>query len=247
VIDAQHRFLDRFGTVALRRPLPLDQHDGKAEAARGGDLAVGGLAAGILADDHLDAMFPQEPLLRLDGEGAAGEQIVDMRGGERRIDGIDAAHEIVMLRGGIEGPRLLPADGEEDAARRLAQRRDGIGDRGNARPAVAFHFLPAEPFEPQQRNARRRACRAGIGGNALGEGMGRIDQQVDNLFHKIGLKPRRAAEAAGAHRHGLRRGIERAAGKRQRDGKIGPTGKAAREVACLRRATQYEDAFLVHA
>ena len=69
----------------------------------------------------------------------------------------------------------------------------------------------------------------------------------DGLGHEMGPEPFRAAEAAGAHRHGLRRGIERAAGERQRDGKIGPAGKPAREAARLGRATQYEDAFLVHA
>jgi hypothetical protein len=77
--------------------------------------------------------------------------------------------------------------------------------------------------------------------------MGRIDQQVDGLGQEMGPKPRRAAEAAGAHRHGLRRGVERAAGERQRDGKIGPAGKPARKAARLSRAAQYEDAFLVHA
>ena len=247
MIDKPHRFLDRPGAVAVRRPLPLDQNDGKAEAARGGDLAVGGLAAGILADDHVDATLAQKRLLRLDGEGAAGEQVVDMGSGKRRIDGINAAHEIMVLRRGIESLRLLPADGEEHAARHIAQRRHGPGHRGNPRPAVALDLLPAEPFEPEERNARRRARRAGIGGNPPCKGMGRIDQQVDGLGQEMGLEPRRAAEAAGAHRDGLRRGVERAAGERQRDGKIGPAGKPAREAARLGRAAQYEDAFLVHA
>ena len=48
-------------------------------------------------------------------------------------------------------------------------------------------------------------------------------------------------------RHGLRRGIQRAAGKRQGHGKVGPAGEAAGKVAGLRGAAQYEDAFLVHA
>ena len=247
MIDEPHRLLDRPGAVAVRRPLPLDQNDGKAEAARGGDLAIGGLAAGILADDHIDAMLPQKRLLRLDGERAAGEQVVDMGGGKRRIDGIDATHEIMVLRRRIEGLRLLPADGEEHAARRLAQHRHGPGHRDNPRPAVALDLLPAAPFEAEEWNARRRARRAGIGGNPRCERMGRIDQQVDGLGREIDPKPRRAAKTAGAHRHGLRRGIERAAGERQRDGKIGPAGKPAREAARLGRATQYEDAFLVHA
>ena len=77
--------------------------------------------------------------------------------------------------------------------------------------------------------------------------MGGVDEEIDGLAAKIGGKSLHAAETAAAHRHGLRRGIERAAGQRQRDGKVGPVGKAGRKVAGFARAAQYEDASLVHA
>lgn len=247
MIGEPQRIFDRLGAVVVLHRRPLDQNDGQAEIARGDDLAMGGLAAGILADDDVDAVRLQQCHFRLDGEGAAGQEVVDMRRIERRIDGIDAAHQIVVLRGGVEGLRLLPSDGEEDAARLSAQRRHGVGNRGDARPAVALRFLPAEPFQPQQRDAGRLARRAGIGGNLLCKGMRGVDEEIDGLFAKMGNKPRHAAEAAGAHRHGLRRGIERAAGERQRDGKVGPFGKTSGKRAGLARAAQYEDASLVHA
>ena len=247
MIQQPHRLLDRLGTVPVFRRRALDQHDGQAEDACGDHLRIGGLAAGILADDDVDAVLLKQRHLRLDREGTAGKQVIDIGRGERRIDGIDAAHEIMMLRGGIEGLRLLPADGEEDPSRFCTQRRNGFGHRGDARPAVALRLVPAEPLQPDERDAGCRARGAGIGGNLPREGMGRVDHEIDGLIAQIGGEPFGAAEAAGAHRHRLRRGIERAAGERQREGKVGPAGEAGRKVARLAGAAQYEDASLVHA
>ena len=247
MIGEPHRILDRFGTVVVRDRRPLDEQDGQAERACGGDFCLGGLTTGILADDHIDPVGAQQGDLLFDGEGTAGEQVFDIGCIERRIDGIDAAHEIVMLRGCVEGLRLLPADSQEDTARCLAQRGYRIGNRRNARPAVAGNLFPAKPLQPQQRNAGRPACRAGIGGNLLGEGMRRVDQKINRMRSKIGGKPFGAAETAGAHRQGLRRGIERAAGEGQRDGEIGASAKPTGQIARFRRAAQNEDASLVHA
>ena len=246
--NTQHGSLYIYGRFAQRNVgWTRDHDDRQLKRTRGGDLAVGRRTAGVFGNDDINAMGFEQALFSFHVERAAIEN--DRRAGGQfvRRNRIDAANDVAMPGISRERRDLLPADGEEHAARRIAQRRHGPGHRGNARPAVALDLLPAEPFEPEERNARRRARRAGIGGNPPCEGMGRIDQQVDGLRRKIGLEPRRAAEAAGAHRHGLRRGVERAAGERQRDGKIGPAGKPAREAARLGRAAQYEDAFLVHA
>ena len=218
-----------------------------ALSACGDDFSLRGLATGILADDHIDPVDAQQGDLVLHGEGAAGEQVFDIGRIERRIDRIDAAHEIVVLRSRVEGLRLLPADGQEDTARRRAKCCHRIGNRRDARPAVAGNLYPAEPFQLQKRDAGDGACRAGIGGNLFGEGMRGVDQKINRMRCKIGRKALGAAEAAGAHRHGLRRGIERAAGERQRDGEIGTFAKVAGQVARFRRAAQNEDASLVHA
>ncbi len=241
------RFLGRSGAMPVIGRRPLDEHDGQAENARGDDLAVGGLAAGILADDHLDPLFAKKSDLVLHREGAAGQQVFDLRRIERRIDGIDAAHEIAVLRRGIEGLCLLPADGEEDAARVFPERCDGVGRRGDARPAVAVRFVPAMPLQSQKRNAGFKACGAGIGGNLPGEGMRGVDQEIDRLRAEIIDEARHTAEAAAAHRHGLRGGVDRAAGQRKRDGKIVAFRQARGEFAGFGRSAQYEDASLVHA
>ena len=247
MIGEPHRILDRLGAVVIRDRRSLDEQDGKIERACGGDFCLRGLATGIFADDHIDPFVAQQGDLVLDGEGAAGEQVFDIGCIERRIDRIDAAHEIVMLRGRIESLRLLPTDGQEDTTRRFTQLRHRIGNRGNARPAIAGNLFPAEPLQPQQRNAGHATGCAGIGGNLFGEGMRGIDQKIDRMRSKIACKPYGAAETARAHRYRLRGGIERAAGERQRDGEICSFAKAAGQIARFRRAAQNEDASLVHA
>ena len=246
MIDKPQRILDRLGAVAAIRARPLDQHDGKAEDARG-DATHGKIVAGILADDDIDVMVPQQRYLRLDGEWAARQEVFYIGHIQRRIDGIDAAHKIMVLRRRVEGLRLLPADGEEDAARLRTQRRHRLADRADPHPAVPLRLVPAEPLQPQQGNAGRVARRTGIGGNLPCERMRCIDKEIDGLFSEIGGKSCHAAETAAAHWHRLRRRIERAAGERQRNGKIGPAGEAGRKFARLGRAAQYEDASLVHA
>lgn len=247
MIGEPHRILDRFGAVVVCDRRSLDEHDRKAEAACGRDFAIGGFTTGILADDNVDPVGAQQGDFVLAREGAAGEQVFDIGCIERRIDGIDAAHEIMVLRGGVEGLRLLPADGEKDAAWRFTKGDYRIGNRGDACPAITGNLFPAEPLQPQQRNAGGGAGRAGIGGNLLSEGMRGVDQKIDRMRSKIGGKPFGTAETARADRHGLRGGIERATGERQRDGEIGSFGKAAGQVARFRRAAQNEDASLVHA
>lgn len=241
------RFYGRSGAMPVIRLHSLDKHDGQAKNACSDDLGVGGIAAGILADDHLDLMFAKQGNLVLHREGPAGQQIFDMRRIERRIDRIDAAHEIVVLRRGVEGLGLLPADGKEHATRAIPQRGNGIGHRSNARPAIAVRLVPAKPFQPEKRNAGLVTGGTSICGNLPGEGMRGVDQKLDRLRAEIIDKAGNTAKAAAAHRHGLRGGIDRAAGKRERHGKVVATGKACSQFAGFRRSAQYEDVSLVHA
>ena len=50
------------------------------------------------------------------------------------------------------------------------------------------------------------------------------------------------AETANAHRHGLRRGVLRAASERERHGEAGTPGQAPGQLPRFRRAAENEDA-----
>lgn len=247
MIDQPQRFLDSLcrGDAAISSA--IDQGHWKPEGSGRGDLAVGGITAAIFGDDHVDAMFLQERDLVLYGEGTAGEEIFDRRRGQGRVDRIDAANEVVVLRSGVEMEGLLSADGEEHATRLGAKHFDGFPDRGDGRPAVAFDGLPPGPFEPDQRRFANVRRALGIGGNLPGERMGRVDQQVYSIACKVAGQPLRAAEAAGTDGDWLGGGIDRAAGERQGHVEIGALGEPARQFARFPRAAQNEDVSLAHA
>ena len=247
MIDKPQCFLDGFGGGHPAAFAAVDHDDRQAERAGGADLGIGRLAAAVLGDDHVDEVLAQKGDLVVDGEGAAGKQVVDRGRGEGWLDRIDAAHQIMMLRSGLEVEGLLPADGEEHAQRCASERGDRIRERGDARPAIARGRLPSGALEADERGAGLRGGALGIGRNLPGEGVGRVDQQVDAVALKKGRQSRGPTESAGAHRSGLRRRIGRPAGERQRDIEIGTQRQPARQIAGLGGAAQNEDASLVHA
>ena len=92
---------------------------------------------------------------------------------------VDRAHQIEMLRRGGEGGELQSALGQEDAARRVAERGDRSLHVGDFRPLVAFARRPGGAGKHQQRNFGSLAGRAGMGRHLRGEGMGGVDNSVD--------------------------------------------------------------------
>ena len=199
------------------------------QRARRGDLAVGRRAAAILGDDRIDAVaLEQGAILRLAERPARG-QIDRLRHGKRRIDGIDASHQIKMLRRGDERRELLPSEREEYAARRLAESLNRPLHCLDLDPMIAGDARPGRTPQRQQLHVRRASGLGGIGGDGGGIGMRRVDQRVDALAAQIFGEALGAAEPADANRHGLRQRLRRAAGERQGHGEIVAGGEDARQ------------------
>src|SRR4029079_16341917 len=114
------------------------------------DLAVGRIATAVLGDDRVDAVALEQRAILLLAERPARGDVDRMRHGERRVNGIDAPHEVDMLRRRLERPKLLAPEGEENAARRLAERFSGIFHRVDLGPGVAGRFNPWRPAEGKQ-------------------------------------------------------------------------------------------------
>ena len=196
----------------------------------------------FLATMRVDAMALEQRAILFLAERPARGDVDCMRHGERRVDGIDAPHEIDMLRRRFEGAELLPPEGEENTARRLAERFGRIFHRVDLGPDVAGRFSPWRPAEREQGDRRgpRRLC--GIGGDGGGIRMGGIDQHIDLLGAEIGCEPFGAAETAAPHRNRLLQRLRGAACERQSHGEILALGERASQFAGARRAAKDEDA-----
>ena len=134
MIGEAQDLLDARAGRHVRQRRTADEKDLDAERARGGDLAVGRLPAAVLGDDRVDAVcFEQRAVVGL-GKGSAREDVGRMRHAERRLDRIDAADEIGVLRRGLEGREFLAAEREKDFSRGVAERRRRL--RQHRRPSV---------------------------------------------------------------------------------------------------------------
>jgi hypothetical protein len=183
----------------------------------------------------------QRAVLCLAERSARGE-IDGVRHGERRIDGIDAAHEIGVLGRGGEGRDLLAAKRKEHPPRHVSQRGDRVLDRRHLAPLIALPLYPGPTPQREQRHARLFGRAGGIGGDGRGIRVRGINQRVDAIIAQEPRKPVGAAEAAGPDGYGLRQGLGRTSGKGQCHGDAGASGECAGKASGFRRATENEDA-----
>ena len=242
MIEPRQRVLDGLDRRHLGQGRAAQQNDGEAERARRRDLAVGRGPAAILGDDEIDRVAGQQcPIVGL-GERSATGEVRCVRHRERRVDRLDAAHEIPVLRRSREGSDPAPAEREENTARRFAERlycRRGIG---NLDPTIAGARHPWRPAQRKQRYAGgcRRVGR--VGRDDCGVRMRGIDERVDAFGCQILAKTLGATKSADPHLHRVRGWRRGAAGERNRYGHIDAFGKTFRQASRFRRATENEDA-----
>ncbi len=237
-----YRFDRRHGGSGRSR----DHHDLEPKQARSLDLGIGCRSTAVLGDHGIDTMLLHQIDLTLECERATVENIVDIDKGERRIDRIDAANQIEMLRSDLCMMSALPAGRQKDTTR---GRSECCDRRRNIRHDVPMIACYRRPFGTDERECGDAGafgnCR-GIGRNAFGEGMGCIDKQIIASLHQKGRKPFRAAEAADANRDRLLgRGL-RAPGQRQENVEVFPRRKRGGQPARLACATEDQDTGLLH-
>lgn len=239
--DPRHRLVhgrDCSGIGKIRRP---DKYDFDAKRPRRGDLGVAGVPAAVSGHDGVDRVCLHQGTLVLRAERSAPLE-VDGIVEEPVRHPVDAADEIEVLGRPRECVDLLPPDGEKDPPSGAAERRNGLPYAINLAPAVAVGLRP-------WRTAKRKQTHAGLdrGGNRVsrhlfGEGMGRVDEEVDLLRLKPCRKTVDAAETADPHRHGMGYDLLDATGERHGDLVLALRRKPRGEFAGLRRATENEDA-----
>lgn len=246
MIDERERSLDGAGGDHARRWTAFDHDDLDAERAGCGNLPIGGAAAGILRHNDIDAFVPQQFLLVDLGKGAARQDIATVPYGKRRIDRIDAADEIAVLGRGGKTEGLLPSNGKEDPAPSASQRFDGTFGAIDPRPAIAFDRFPRRPAQGEERNTRSFGGGRRVLRDLGGEGMGRVDEQVDACLSQVINESVDAAEATDPAWQGQGLGIAGAARKRHRRVESAGCRKLLGQTAGLCRAPQNQNAALAH-
>lgn len=246
MIDQTQRFFDGPHGADIGRQLARDHDDLDTERASGGDLGVCCAAAAVLGDDRVDAMIPEEVKLRLLRKGAGRENVTSIGYAQRWRHGIDAADDIVMLRCAFDMKGLLPSDGEEDAAGLFAERADGFGDGGYARPPVAGLPLPA--WATQGKDGRSGFLRGPgrILRNLCGEGMRRVDEEIELFGLQKARKSVNATEATQARRDRLCHGLRGPAGKGKQNVAIRTRREFAGQLPRFGRTAENEDAVFAH-
>ena len=231
--------LDR-GRIGRRGPAQYDHLD--AERARRCDFAVARGAAAVLGDHRIDRVRAHQRAIVGCAERSAIGDIADARQGQRRLDRIDAADQIQMLRSRGQWLEFRAAERDKDPARRLAQPAHGIGDINCFDPAIPGNSAPCRPAQRNQRHARLMRRGGGICRDDIRVGMGRVDKGVDPFLIKIFAKTDSAAEAAAANRRRLWRRRLGAAGERHDDFEIGARGQARGQFSRFRRTAEDKDA-----
>lgn len=242
MIEPRDYFVDRLHGARIWRCGPAQHDDFNAESARGGDLAVACSAAAVFGDHRIDRMRAHELALVGLAKWSAIDEIADARQRQRRLDRIDTADQIKMLRRFCQRREFTAAERDKDPARPLAQGAHRIGDRGCFAPAIAGDRAPWWTAQPDQRHAHLARRARGIGRDDVGIRMRRVDERIDPLLAEIFGKPGSAAEAAAANRHRLPRRRFGAAGQRHHDLQVRALGQTFGQLSRFHSAAEDKDA-----
>src|SRR5580704_595904 len=168
MIEPGDRVFDCLDRGSIGRGWPAQHDDVDAERARRGDLAVGRGAAAVLGNHHVDTMLGhQRTVVGFTKRAAAGD-VADMRQRQRRIDRIDAADQIIVLRCIAERLKLVAAERDKDAARRLTDRPHRLADVVHLDPPITCDRDPGRASQRDQWHAASPRSFDGIRRNHAG-------------------------------------------------------------------------------
>lgn len=245
MIDQRQSLLDRCCPPGFGMNSAFDHDHVKPQSARRNDFSIGGHSTTILAHDHVDMQLFEKLFFRLCRKWTAIKNIVNMRYQKWRIDRLNAADHIMMLRQNRKGICLLPPNGQKYAARLLPKHASRSLDRGNSLPSIFRFWFPCRPFKPQQGQACLLRSKSGIARNPVGKWMCGIDQQVEPLRAQIIDKSSHTAKTADTRVRCLKERIVRSPCQRQRNHKIITQAEALCQLARFRRSGQNKDTPLV--
>jgi len=187
-------------------------HDGQSERARGLDLGIGRIAAGVAGHDDVDAMLHQHCAVAGESERPTRHDHIRFAQRQRCAWPIDQPHQIMMLRMRGEHIQILPPDAEEHPARRRTERLGRRDDAVDLKPEIAGGALPGRSLERQQRHIGQGTGGDRVRAHPRSEWMGGINDARDVLGAEIVDQTIDTAETADTPANRRRRRIFGAAG-----------------------------------
>ncbi len=205
-VQKGHDLIRLAGNLSCGYKGPVDQDHRQAKLPRGDQLGFSPRAASILGNDHLDPVGLQQGPVTCRVKGAAGNDHLRIRQGQRPDRRVHKAQKIVVLTSRRKGGKVLPTDGEEHPPRGSAKDGGGLCKVSNMRPAVAVASRPGRALQRNHGDARDAAGLCGVLADPRGKRVGGVDQMADVLGAQIGHQAIHPAEPADANRQGLRHG-----------------------------------------
>jgi hypothetical protein len=240
VIEPANSFGHRCHGRAIRNSRPFEHDYRDPEQSGCSNLAVGRLTPAVLCHHSVDGERLEQRLILTLRERATRQNVARVRHIEWRLDWIDTANEVVVLRGTGEWSQFLAPDRQKDSSGTLAQRTSCILRIGYFDPDIAVHGDPWRPAQSEDWRVGLPSGLRGIRGNRSGVWVRGIDQKIDALGAKILRESVSTPEAASAYRDGLSGGRRRSAGKRNRGAEI-TVGERESKLASLRGTSQNQN------
>lgn len=225
-----------------RFPRTRYDDDRKSQGARGGNLRIGRIAAGILGHQHIDAFTLHQRAFGRLVERRAVTKGEDIRHGKHIANGLDGADQICMLWSRCEEPKFEAANREEYAARHVSK---NAGSRIHGRsldPMITVLLLPRRSAQTEKRHGGSRTGSSGIVRHDGREWMRRVDDGFDALILQKVSKPLDTPKTADAGWDGQRPRVAGATGQRQDRTEFGPSREPRRKRGGFRGTAQNENA-----
>lgn len=204
------------------------------------DFRIGRCAAGVFGDDDCDPVFAHEVDFVRQGKGPARSDVTGIRHCQLRLDRIDAADKIMVLRRGLEGQQFLATESEESVGAVCTERFHSAFDICHVLPVIAELFFPSRALQRHKRNIGQFRCFNSVRRYPRRVWVGRIHQKIELVFSYKGGQSAGTTKATGSHRYGLLYRIAGSASHGQKQPVAGAFRQFSGQNTGIRRAAEYE-------
>lgn len=189
----------------------VNHNDRQAQRARSFDFGGCTGAAGVFADNNVNAMFLKQRRVARKVKRSARNHNRVVGQGRRYIGRIDQSQNVMVLRLGGEVVHMQPSKRQHHTLRRTTQRGDCAFHIGDNLPGITRHRLPGRTGQSQQMHAGFVAGLRSIPTHLRGKRMCGIDDMADVVIPDVPRQTVWSTKAALSGRDRLRFRIGHAA------------------------------------